>query len=290
MTTPDLTGKITLVTGANSGIGLATAQGLAQRGATVVMLCRSHDKGETARQAITQATGNPNVHLLLADLGVQAQVRRAADEFKARFSRLDILINNAAIIPAQREVTPDGLETQFAVNHLSYVLLTHLLLDVLKASAPARIVNVSSNLHARGKIDFDDLQSAKAYPTMGWGQYSNTKLMNHLFTFELARRLSGTGITVNCVHPGVIGTNLSRTLPKWMHRVYLAVMPKPEDGAKTSLYVATAPELATVTGKYFANRQEAQPAPASLDRDTASRLWQVSLHALNLTESQLAPA
>lgn len=290
MTTPDLTGKIALVTGANSGIGFATAQGLAQRGATVVMLCRNRDKGEAARQAIAQATGSQTVHLILADLGVQTQVRRAADEFKARFSRLDILINNAAIIPAQRELTSDGLETQFAVNHLSYVLLTHLLLDVLKASAPARIVNVSSNLHARGKIDFDDLQSAKAYPTMGWGQYSNTKLMNHLFTFELARRLHGTGVTVNCVHPGVIGTNLSRTLPKWMHRVYVAVMPKPEDGAKTSLYVATAPELANVTGKYFADRKEAQPAPAALDRATAERLYDLSLRMVNSAESQLAPA
>nr|MCU0466801.1 SDR family NAD(P)-dependent oxidoreductase [Anaerolineae bacterium] len=138
--------------------------------------------------SIVDATGSANVHLILADLGVQAQVRRAADEFKTKFDRLNILINNAAIIPAQRELTADGIETQFAVNHLSYFLLTHLLLDVLKASAPSRIVNLSSNLHARGKVDFDDLESTGSYSMMGWGQYSNTKLMNHLFTFELARR------------------------------------------------------------------------------------------------------
>lgn len=290
MTTPNLTGKVAIVTGANSGIGFATAKGLAQRGATVVMLCRSREKAEAARASIVDATGSANVHLILADLGVQAQVRRAADEFKAKFDRLDILINNAAIIPAQRELTSDGIETQFAVNHLSYFLLTHLLLDVLKASAPSRIVNLSSNLHARGKVDFNDLESAGSYAMMGWGQYSNTKLMNHLFTFELARRLEGTGVTANCVHPGVIGTNLSRTMPKWMHRVYTAVMPKPEDGAKTSLYVATAPELANVTGKYFANSKQIEPAPASLDVAAAKRLWEVSAQRVGLAELVGAPA
>jgi NAD(P)-dependent dehydrogenase (short-subunit alcohol dehydrogenase family) len=282
---PDQHGKVFLVTGANSGIGFATAKGLAQHRATVVMLCRSKQKGQEAQKAIIEATGSTDVHLILADLGVQSEVRRAADEFKARFSRLDVLINNAAIIPTTREITADGIETQLAVNHLSYFLLTHLLLDLLKASAPARIVNVSSTLHARGKINFDDLQAERSYTGLGWGQYSNTKLMNHLFTFELARRLVGTGVTANCVHPGVIGTNLSRGLPKFMHRIYLAIMPKPEDGAKTSLYAATAPELANVTGQYFANSKPAKPAPASQDVAVAQQLWQVSAHLTNLAES-----
>lgn len=283
---PDQHGKVILITGANSGIGFATAKSLAQHRATVVMLCRSKHKGQAAQKAIIDATNNTNVHLILADLSVQSEVRRAADEFKARFSRLDVLINNAAIIPTRRETTVDGIETQLAVNHLSYFLLTHLLLDMLKASAPARIINVSSNLHARGKVNFDDLQATQSYSGLGWVQYSNTKLMNHLFTFELARRLQGTGVTANCVHPGVIGTNLSRGLPKFMHRLYLAVMPKPEDGAKTSLYVATAPELANVTGQYFANSKLAKPAPASQDTAVAQQLWEVSARLTNLTESQ----
>ncbi len=286
MNTPNLTGKTILVTGANSGIGLATAKSLAKMGAQVVMLCRSREKGEAARAEVIEATENKSVHLILADLSIQAEVRRAADEFKAKFNRLDVLINNAAIIPAKREVTADGIETQFAVNHLSYFLLTNLLLDVLKASAPSRVVNLSSNLHASGKVNFDDLQSTGNYSRMGWGQYSNTKLMNQHFTFELARRLEGTGVTVNSVHPGVIGTNLSRTMPKWMHSVYKAVMPKPEDGAKTSIYVATAPELVNVTGQYFTNSKLAKAADIARDPDTARRLWDISAQMVNLGENQ----
>ncbi len=280
----DMTGKVVIITGANSGIGLATAHGLAKQGATVVMICRNKDKGQAAQHEVQQTSGNPNVHLLMADLSLQAQVRRVADEFKARFNRLDVLINNAAIIPQKREITPDGIETQFAVNHLSYFLLTHLLLDVLKASAPARIINVASNLHATGKLDFDDLQSVKSYSMMGWAHYSSTKLYNMLFTFELARRLHGTQVTVNCLHPGVIGTNLSRTMPKFMHRVYLAVMPKPDDGAKTSVYLATAPEVASVTGKYFVDCKVKDSSPASQDTAAAKRLWDISMAACKLSE------
>lgn len=290
MTTPTMHGKTVLVTGANSGIGLATAKGLAAKGAQVVMLCRSREKGEAARAEVISATGNNEVYLILADLGIQAQIHRAAEEFKAQFKRLDVLINNAAIIPAKREVTADGLETQFAVNHLSYFLLTHLLLDVMKASAPARIINVSSNLHERGKIDFDDLQSSRSYSMMGWAHYGSTKLMNILFTFELARRLKGTGITVNALHPGVIGTNLSRTMPKWMHRIYTAVMPKPEDGAKTSIYLATSPEIAATTGEYFANCKITPTAETAHDQATAVRLWDVSAKMVNLGQSQTVSA
>jgi len=285
-----MTGKTVFVTGANSGIGLATAKGLAQLGAQVVMLARNREKGEAARAEVIQTSGNNDVHLILADLGVQAEVRRAAEAFKAKFNRLDVLINNAAIIPAKRELTVDGIETQFAVNHLSYFLLTHLLLDMLKASAPSRVVNLSSNLHARGKIDFNDLQTQQSYNGLGWGQYNNTKLMNQHFTFELARRLAGTGVTVNSVHPGVIGTNLVRTLPKFAHSLYKRIMPKPEDGAKTSIYAATAPELATVTGQYLADSKIAKAADIARDQDTARRLWDISAQMVNLGENQTIPA
>lgn len=290
MSTPTMTGKTVLITGANSGIGLATAKGLAKLGARVVMLCRNREKAEAARAEVIQTSGNSDVHLILADLSVQAEIHRAADEFKSRFNRLDVLINNAALIPPKREVTKDGIEAQFAINHLSYFLLTHLLLDVLKASKPARIINLSSNLHANGKINFDDLQTEKAYPRFGLAQYPNTKLMNHLFTFELARRLEGSGITVNCVHPGVIGTNLSRGMPKLIQRVYFMFVGKPEDGAKTSIYLASSPDVAKISGEYFVDSKVAPSAPAAHDTAVARRLWDISAKMVNLEQSEVALA
>lgn len=271
-----MTGKTVLITGANSGIGLATAEGLASAGARVIMVARSQEKGEAARRQVVQTSGNRDVHLLLADLSSQADIHRLAEDVLEGFDRLDVLINNAAIVPDKRMVTVDGFEWQFAVNHLSYFLLTHLLLDRIIASQPSRIINLTSNLHARGHVDFDDLQASRSYGQMGFGQYANTKLMNMLFTYELARRLSGTQVTVNCVHPGMIGTNLSRTMPKLMHRIYLAMLPKPADGAKTSIYAATAPELANVTGKYLVDSRVTESSPASHDVDVQKRLWDVS--------------
>ncbi len=268
-----MNGKVCLVTGANTGIGYATAVGLAERGATVVMLCRDAARGATAVRDAQQATGNPHVELLLCDLASLESIRQAATDFQARHGALHVLINNASVIPRQREVTVDGLERQFAVNHLAYFLLTNLLLDVVKASAPARIINVSSQVHSSGVVDFADLQAERSYrPTQ---VYANSKLMNVLFTFELARRLVGTGVTVNCLHPGVVDTNLGRDysgLPRSVPRGGLSWA----EGARTSLYLATAPEVKDVTGRYFRGEAEARPSATAQDEKLARRLWDVS--------------
>ncbi len=265
--------KVCLVTGANTGIGYATAVGLAERGAQVVMLCRDETKGATAVRDVQQTTGNPHVKLLLCDLASQASIHQAAADFQARHEALHVLINNASVIPRQREVTVDGLERQFAVNHLAYFLLTDLLLDMLKDSAPARIINVSSQVHTGGMVDFADLQAERGYrPTQ---VYANTKLMNVLFTCELARRLAGTAVPANCLHPGVVDTNLGRDysgLPRSVSRPGLSWA----EGARTSLYLATAPEVANVTGRYFRDEREARPSPTSQDETLARRLWDVS--------------
>jgi NAD(P)-dependent dehydrogenase (short-subunit alcohol dehydrogenase family) len=271
-----MNGKTVLVTGANSGIGLATAKGLAKAGATVVMLCRNAEKGQAALREVIDTTKNPDVHLICADLSVQADIRAAAKTFTERFDRLDVLINNAAIVPPQRQLTQDGIETQFAVNHLSYFLLTHLLLDVLKMSAPSRIVNVSSNLHSVGRFDASNLEAATGYGMAGIPQYNNTKLFNMLFTFELARRLEDTGVTVNALHPGVIGTNLTRALPRPLSALYRMVMPKPESGARTSIYLASSPDVEGITGKYWANSAISEPSPHSQRQEDARALWEIS--------------
>ncbi|MDZ4338820.1 MAG: SDR family oxidoreductase, partial [candidate division NC10 bacterium] len=250
VTAKSMSGRICMVTGANAGIGKATALGLAKMGGTVVMVCRSRERGEATLAEIKQESGNASVHLLLADLSSQDDIRRLAAAFNAKVPALHVLINNAGIIPRKRTVTGEGFETQFAVNHLAYFLLTHLLLDILKASAPARIVTVSSQVHHGASIDFDDLQSERAYrPTR---VYASTKLANVLFTYELARRLEGTGVTANCLHPGSVATNLlADFLPTPLRFVTKIVGVSPEKGAQTPLYLATSPEVEEVTGKYF---------------------------------------
>jgi NAD(P)-dependent dehydrogenase (short-subunit alcohol dehydrogenase family) len=275
VTAKSMSGRICMVTGANAGIGKATALGLAKMGGTVVMVCRSRERGEATLAEIKQESGNASVHLLLADLSSQDDIRRLAAAFNAKVPALHVLINNAGIIPRKRTVTGEGFETQFAVNHLAYFLLTHLLLDILKASAPARIVTVSSQVHHGASIDFDDLQSERAYrPTR---VYASTKLANVLFTYELARRLEGTGVTANCLHPGSVATNLlADFLPTPLRFVTKIVGVSPEKGAQTPLYLATSPEVEEVTGKYFVNQKPAASSKPSYDRDLARRLWQVS--------------
>lgn len=260
--------RICLVTGANTGIGKATALGLAQREATVVMVSRSAERGQAALDEIQHETGNPSLHLLVADLSSQAEIRRLADEFKAKFSALHVLINNAAVISAERQVTVDGLELQFAVNHLAYFLLTHLLLDTLKASAPARIINVSSQVHQWATLNFDDLQSEQNYDSRK--VYGMTKLANIYFTVTLARRLAETGVTVNSVHPGVIQTQILRdygTSPSG---------DTPEEGARTPVYLATSAAVEGISGRYFVNQHMAEAAEKTLSTAIGERLWEVS--------------
>ncbi|MEJ2746298.1 MAG: SDR family oxidoreductase [Anaerolineae bacterium] len=265
-------GQVCLITGGNAGIGLATAIGLARLGAQVVIVSRDRGRGETAVTQIKQAANSQTVNLLVADLSSQAQIRHLAAEFRQQHTRLDVLVNNAGLIPRSRQVTEDGYEMQLAVNHLAYFLLTNLLLDLLQASAPARIVNVSSQVHAWAEIDFTDLQNERSYnPT---GVYGQTKLMNVLFTHELARRLAGSGVTVNCLHPGVIPTKLNANYAGRAQGS--ASLDQLMRGAQTSIYLASSPEVAGASGQYFVNQRAQRSSSANYDEAAARRLWQIS--------------
>ena len=268
-----MSGKVCVVTGANSGIGKETAEGLARMGATVVMVCRDSERGRAALEEIKSRSGSQSVELMICDFASQSQIRKLAEEFKQRHDRLNVLINNAGLVLTRRTLTEDGYETTFAVNHLGYFLLTNLLLDVIKRSAPARIVNVASTAHHSGTIDFNDLQGERSYGTMR--AYGQSKLANILFTYELARRLEGSNVTVNCLHPGVIGTNIFRSVPALgaMAKLFLK---SPKKGAETSIYLATSPEVAQVTGKYFDEKRAVRSSRESYDEAVAERLWQVS--------------
>jgi NAD(P)-dependent dehydrogenase (short-subunit alcohol dehydrogenase family) len=280
----DLSGKICLVTGANSGIGRSTAHALAKMNASVAMVCRDAKRAEPVRQQIEDATGNQNIKLLICDFSSQADIRRFTGEFINSHNRLDVLVNNAGVAVRKRSVTQDGIEITFAVNHLGYFLLTNLLLDLLKRSAPSRIVNVSSAAHAYGKIDFDDLQGERNFG--GVAAYANSKLANILFTYELARRLEGTGVTANCLHPGPVATSLFRNLPKPLEALIKLFTISPDKGAETSVYLASSPEVEGVSGKYFAKKREKRTSSASYNEDDALRLWQVSEAMTGLAPSR----
>lgn len=273
----DLNDKTCIVTGANSGIGLETAMGLIEMGACVVLACRNMKAGQEAVNRIQDRTGFERTELMELDLGSQRSIRTFAERFSKAHDRLDILINNAAVIPKSRQETEDGLEMQFGVNHIGPFLLTHLLLDRLKAAAPSRIVNVSSMVHYNAELNFDDLQNTQGYKA--FGVYKQSKLANVLFSYELARRLEGTGVTVNCLHPGVVRTGLMRNTPFFL-KPFITVaglfMIGPAKGAETSLYVATSPELEVVTGKYFRECRESRSAPPTHDEALAERLWDIS--------------
>ena len=270
-------GKICLITGATSGIGKATALGLAKLGATVVLVSRDRARGEQAQSEIQAQSGNPHIDLLLADLSSQQSIRQLADDFKQRYSQLHVLINNAGVFQLRKRLTVDGLDMVFAVNQLAPFLLTNLLLDVIKASAPSRIVNVSSGSHEANYLKLDDLQSEKHYRPMR--AYGQSKLALVLFTYELARRLEGTGVTANCLHPGFVATNIAqRDLPpiaRILAKPVFLFGISPEEGAKTSLYLASSPEVEGVTGKYFVKSVPRQSAPLTHDVSLQHKLWQV---------------
>lgn len=276
-----LAGKIIMITGATGGIGLATARALARKGAGLVIVGRRLQRCEAAADEIRRTAGNSNVDFLVADLSSQKEVRRLAQEFKERRDRLDVLINNAGALFLSRVLSPDGIEMTFALNHLSCFLLTNLLLDLLKSGAPARIINVSSVAHVLGRIDFSNLQQH------GWMGYSKAKLATLLFTYELARRLDGTGVTVNALHPGLVASNFG------MNNTGLFPLLRPlidcfsisnEEGAQTSVYLASSPEVSGVTGRYFVRCKEERSSRASYDRESAVRLWRVSAKMTGLEE------
>ena len=273
---PSLDGRVALVTGANSGIGYEVALQLAARGATLVLLCRDAERGEAARARISEQTSNDRVELLLADMGSQAQVRRAAAEFRERHDRLHLLVNSAGAIQRRRELTEDGLERTFAANHLGTFLLTRQLLDVIRASAPARIINVASSSHARGPLDFADLDSAEDWA--GMRAYGRSKLGNVMFSHELARRLDGSGVTVNAMHPGLVATNFGRGV-RWIRLGIAAArwfMVSPRDSGADVLHLATSPELDGVTGAYFVRREQQPSSEFSRDESLQQRLWMAS--------------
>jgi len=278
-----LAGKVCMVTGATSGIGKVAARELAKRGAVVVVVGRNEARSKATVSQIRQQTANASVEFLLADLSSQQEIRRLAREFESRYPRLDVLVNNAGAIMLSRRESVDGIEMTLALNHLAYFLLTNLLLDTLKSSAPARIVNVSSNSHERAKLDFDDLQNRRRYS--GFRAYAWSKLENILFSYELARRLEGTGVTVNALHPGLVGTNFlanNGALGRLLKMLVVIKGISPERGARTSIYLASSPELETVTGRYFFQEQEVPSSSASYDEDAARRLWQLSAEMTGL--------
>jgi retinol dehydrogenase-14 len=280
-----MAGKIVLVTGGTGGIGRATATGLAGLGARVGITGRDPARTRAAAADIAAASGNPAVDAFPADMSSQAQVRRLARAVLDAYPRLDVLVNNVGGFWSTRRVTADGLEHTFAVNHLAGFLLTDLLLDRLTASAPARIVTVSSGAHAMVRIHFDDLQGERGYS--GQQAYNQSKLANVMFTYELARRLDGSGVTATVLHPGVVRTRFAADDPSLMWKVLLPIirplLKSPAKGAATSIYLASAPELEGVTGTYFVNRKPSTSSKSSYDRAAAARLWQISVDLVGRT-------
>lgn len=276
--TSDLNGKVCLVTGATSGIGEVTAKALAARGAQVILVGRNQLKADKTVQQIQSETGSNSVQYLLADFADLQQIHDLVSSFKSQYSRLDVLINNAGAYFNSRRQTAYGVEMTFLVNHLAPFLLTNLLLDMIKASPAARIINVSSDAHQYGSMDFADLEYKRRY--FGMKAYARSKLANILFTYELARRLEGSAVTVNALHPGHIATDIWRTnfsligpLLKWIMG-FFAITPK--EGAKTSIYLASSPEVEGLTGQYYIKQEVVQSSPMSYDQNLACQLWRVS--------------
>jgi NAD(P)-dependent dehydrogenase (short-subunit alcohol dehydrogenase family) len=280
-----MTGRICLVTGATSGIGAVTARALARLGASVVLVGRDAGRCARRRDAIRRETGS-SVEALVADLSSQRQIRRLAEEFRARFARLDVLVNNAGSYFMRRRLTADGLEMTFALNHLAYFLLTNLLLDRLLAGEAARVVNVSSVAHERGRLDLTDLQGERRYDRLE--AYAASKLANLLFTYELARRLAGTRATANALHPGIVATNLGRDngwLRVTLRNLLDRSMIDPEEGSRTSVYLASSPAVEGVTGRYFYECKEVESSAASRDPAAAAALWTISEQLTGLRSS-----
>ncbi len=269
--------KICIITGATSGMGLATATALAGMGATIGFVCRNRVKGEAAILAIEGKTENNNIQLFVADLSSQSDVRRLAAEIKAKYPVIDVLVNNAGAINPNRTTTIDGFETTFAVNHLAYFLLTNLLLDNLKAANKARIVSTASEASRMGNIYFDDLQFEKKYNS--WKSYGQSKLANIIFTYVLAKQLSGTNVTVNCLHPGGVRTGFAGDMKGFFGFIWKTFSPllrSAEKGAETIIWLASSPEIEGISGKYFKDKKEIKSMAVSYNHDVQKKLWEVS--------------
>ena len=270
--------RVCLLTGATLGIGRAAAQALAATGMELVLVARNQARLEALASELRARTPGARVGVLAGDLSLMSEVRRVAREFRSTHDQLHVLLNDAGALFARRELTPEGLERTLALNHLAYFVLTEELLPLLKASAPSRIVNVSSDAHRWRHVDFDDLMSARRYqPFIAYGR---SKLMNILFTRELARRLAGTGVTANTMHPGFVRTGFGQNNPGWLGgviRLGQVFARTPERGARTLVYLATSPEVEGVTGEYFHDERPAATSAAARDMEVARRLWEVSV-------------
>lgn len=283
-------GKLVLITGGTGGIGKETARALYAMGAHVVLVGRNPEKMNRVIVELSKKNQRDGkLESMIADLSSLKEIRRLAEEFKQRYDRLDVLINNAGAYFNQRLESVDGFEMTFALNHLSYFYLTYLLLDLIKASTPARIVNVSSSAHMMaGGINFDNLQRKGLY--FGWTTYGRSKLMNILFTHELCRRLQGTGVTANALHPGFVATNFGHNgngVGKWIIGLTQRWALTPEEGAQTSIYLASSPDVAGVSGEYFVDKKITQPSNAAQDEEAAKRLWDVSLALVGEQELEI---
>jgi NAD(P)-dependent dehydrogenase (short-subunit alcohol dehydrogenase family) len=271
--------KIVLITGSSSGIGLATAEALAVQGAQIILAARSEDKLKEAAAHITRKTGNKNISCHTADFSSQKSIRALADQIKNNYPRIDVLINNAGGVFPEFKLSEDGLEMTIATNHFAYFLLTNLLLDLIKKSDYARIVNVASGSHYQGKIDTESFTKNKGYFILN--AYAQSKLANVLFTFHLAEKLKGTQVTVNCLHPGFVKTDIGNKDTQWYSKLFWTLSSKlagisVESGAKTSVYLASSDAVKGVTGKYFDKCKEKEPAPLAKDEQLQKDLWNIS--------------
>jgi len=277
-------GKVVIVTGSNSGIGKETALALAEKGATVVAVVRNQELGQQACETIVTETGNESVDMMLCDLSSMSTIRKFAEEFKSKYDRLDVLINNAGAVFSKREVTSEGFEHTLAVNYLAPFLLTHELLPLLKTSAPSRVINLSSGLASRSDLNLDDLQSESGYKSRK--VYGSAKLMIEMFTYEMARRLENTGVSVNAVLPGFVATNLGRSSGSLSSRIMFGMMKpfqlSPKEGAETSIYVASSPEVDGVTGKCFRKCDVTTTSEISHDVEKQKLLWEKTIDLLDL--------
>lgn len=288
MESTKLTRKTILITGATDGIGKETARQLARLGAHILITGRNPQKVESTVLELRQSTGNPQIEGFIADLSSQEQIRNLARAIYERVPALHGLINNAGAIFIQRQTSVDGIEMTFALNHLGYFMLTLLLIDLLKNNAPSRIINVSSAAHRGARLDFNDLQNERAY--QGWRVYSQSKLANLLFTYELARRLEGSGMTVNALHPGFVATRFGRSnggLFDPLFRLFQFAAIPPEEGARTSVYLAASSEVEGVSSKYFEKCKAVPSSPESYEVSSAQRLWEVSLQMTGISEPEI---
>ncbi len=273
----NMTNKLCVITGANSGIGFETAKALAKKGAYIVMVCRNEDKAIQAKNEILQTVDDAGIAIVLCDFSIQKEIHKAAEEITSRYKKIDVLINNHGFIASERNETVDGLEETFAVNHIGYFLFTNLLLDNIKAAKKARIVNVASDAHRAGEFDPENIQLQENFSPMK--AYGNSKLFNILFTKELADRLKDSDVTANSLHPGVISSNFGQS-GEWyvslFYKVFGVFMTSNKEGAETSVYLASSDEVENANGAYFKNKKAVAPKKQARDMEAAKKLWEIS--------------